>query len=222
MTVRRAAARAVVVALLASDPASAATLTFDDLPHATPVGLEYSTLGVQLSSADPIGAGVSADPADHLQPGESVAPLLFAITAVPSTSTPSLPNKLIGAKYDAMGGLVQCERCGIRIVFLAPNPTEVSFWITDPDSGQSARFFGPDGLIQTATIGSANSDFPEFLSLVDGSGISEVVLTSVPSKGIGLDSLTFGSPVPEPSSGALLFFGLLVLAPGRARRHARC
>jgi hypothetical protein len=144
-----------------------------------------------------------------------VAPFVFAITAVPSTSTPSFPNKVIGAKYDAGGGLVQCERCGIRITFVAPIPTEVSFWITDPDAGQSARFFGPGGLLETMTISPASSAFAEFLGFSDGSGISEILLISAPSVGIGFDSLTFTNPVPEPSSTALLFVGLLVLGAKR-------
>ena len=56
---------------------------------------------------------------------------------VPSSSTASLPNKVIGAKLDAGGGLIQCDRCGIRISFLDPIPRDVSLWITDPDAGQS-------------------------------------------------------------------------------------
>lgn len=195
--------------------ASATTLTFDDLAHGTPLSGEYASLGVIVSSTNPIGAGASADPADSLQPGGSIAPFVFAITAVPSTSTPSLPNKIIGAKYDAGGALVQCERCGIRLTFLAPIPTEVSFWITDPDAGQSAQFFGPGGLLETLTISPASSAFPEFLSFSDGSGISEVLLISAPGVGIGFDSLTFANPVPEPSSSALLLVGFLAFGAKR-------
>ena len=217
----------VIVAMaLPSGDASATTLTFDDLAHGTPLSGEYTTLGVVLSSTAPIGAGASSDPADSLQLGESIAPFVFAVNAVPSTSTPSLPNKIIGAKYDAGGGLIQCERCGIRISFLAPIPTEISFWITDPDAGQSAQFFGLGGVIQTTTISPGSSAFPEFLSFTAASGISEILLISAPSTGIGFDSLSFGNPVPEPGSGALLFLGLLAfgakrIAIGESALHAR-
>ncbi len=208
--------------LLASRGALATTLTFDDVASGTPLSGEYAALGVVLSSTAPIGPGASSDPADSLQPGESVAPFVFAITAVPSTSTPSPPNKIIGAKYDVGGGLTQCDRCGIRITFLAPIPTEVSFWITDPDPGQSAQFFGPGGLLQTTTINPASSAYPEFLSFSDPSGVSEIVLISAPSVGIGFDSLTFTSPVPEPSAAALLLVGLLAFGAKSARpRTAR-
>lgn len=210
----------VTAILLASRGAAATTLTFDNLTSGTPLSGEYASLGVVLSSTAPIGPGASSDPADSLQPGESVAPFVFAITAVPSTSTSSPPNKIIGAKYDTGGGLVQCDRCGIQISFLAPIPTAVSFWITDPDVGQSAQFFGPGGLLQTTTIAASSAD-PQLLSFNDAAGISEIVLISAPSVGIGFDSLTFSSPVPEPGSGAFLLAGLLAFATKRGKASHR-
>jgi hypothetical protein len=202
-------ARVTIVAVLAlvalsAKPRAATLLTFDELPHASPLSTEYSSLGVVFSSTAPIGASVSSDPADSLLPGEAVAPFVFAIVAVPSTSTPSFPNKVIAAKFDAGGSLIQCERCGIRISFLDPIPTEVGFFITDPDGGQSAHFFGTGGPLGSVAIAPASSALPEFVTFSHLGGISEVVLVSAPSVGIGIDSLEFSAAVPEPASGAAL------------------
>jgi hypothetical protein len=210
----------VLAILLAAQCVYATTLiTFDERAHSTPLSTEYSGLGVVLSSTAPIGPGVSPDPADWLHPGEAVAPFVFAIVGVPSTSTPSLPNKIIGAKFDSGGSLIGCERCGIRISFLDPIPTEVSLFITDPDSGQSARFLGPGGLLGAIAIAPASSSFPELVSFSHLGGITEVELVSAPGVGIGFDSLQISAPVPEPAAGSLLAAFALSTAIAKRRRR---
>jgi hypothetical protein len=201
---------ALVLMCLGATAEAATLLSFDELPHALPLSTEYSSLGVIFSSTAPIGASISSDPADSFALGETTAPFVFAIVAVPSTSTPSLPNKIIGAKFDAGGSLVQCERCGIRISFVDPIPTEVSLYITDPDGGQSAQFFGP-----------SSSAFPEFVEFLDLGGISDIVLISRPSVGIGFDSLSFAAPVPEPPETTLVAMALIgwTVAEQRLRRR---
>ena len=221
--IRRAVFQLTVALVLAHNAEATTLITFDSLAHATTLSDEYSELGVILSSTAPLGPELSPDPADSLQPGEAVAPFVFAIVAVPPASTPSIPNKVIGAKYDVGGGLIQCERCGIRITFLDPIPTEVSLFITDADAGQSAQFFGPSGLLDAFTIAPPIDPF-ELMSLTHPSGISEVLLVSAPGLGIGFDSLQFGAPVPEPSSGVLVAFGLVLLSrtPVGRRLTRRC
>lgn len=194
-----------------SESAEAAAMAFDEHPHSTPLSNEYASLGVVFSTIDPIGQGASPDPADHLQPGEAVAPFVLAITAVPSTSTASAPNKVIGAKYDAGGGLIPCDRCGIRILFLDPFPTSVSLWVSDPDAGQTVQFFGVHDLIETVTLLAVHSSVPELVSAADASGISEIRLVSAPSVGVGFDSLSFYIAVPEPSAACLLLAGLVAM-----------
>src|SRR5262249_34031393 len=101
---------AVISAFTAQLPAANAStlLTFDQFAHATALSTEFKGLGVVLGSTAPLGPTLSPDPADSLQPGQSVAPFVFAIVAVPSASTPTPPNKVIGAVWDAGGGLLQC------------------------------------------------------------------------------------------------------------------
>jgi hypothetical protein len=199
--------------------ATAATIDFDDVTSGTALSGEYSSIGVILSSTAPIGPLVSSDPADSLTPGQQVAPFVFAITAVPSTSTPTLPNKVIGAMYDSDGSLMPCERCGIRITFLAPLPTEVSLWISDPDSGQTANFLRGGNLLHAEIISPPTSAYPQLVTFVDSAGISEVTLVSRPSVGIGFDHLSFEKPVAEPERVTLvLALALLLWIALRGRR----
>jgi hypothetical protein len=206
-----AALTALAIALLSGD-SRAITLEFDEFAHGTALSAEFAASGVILESTAPIGPGASSDPADSLQPGESVAPFVFAVVAVPSSSTSSVPNKIIGAKFDSGGGLIQCERCGIRITFTGPLPQDVSLWVSDPDAGQTVEFFGTSGLLATEVLSPATSAFPEFVSFSGTTGVREVVLTSAPSVGIGFDTLQFSNFVPEPGLAVLLFPGLAFVA----------
>lgn len=168
-------------------------LSFDALPASTLVSDEFERCDrVVISSTAPIGAGFSSDPADDLHPGEAISPFVVAITAVPTSSTSSLPNKVQATKYDAGGGIVGCSRCGIAIRLLEPLPTQVGLYISDPDSGQTATFSGPGGLLSTLLVVGPSTN-PEFVGFEDPGGISSVVLRSSPSVGIGFDDLTLGA-----------------------------
>jgi hypothetical protein len=121
-------------------------------------------------------------------------------------------------------GLIKRQSCAVIVTFLGPLPAQAGFWVADPDFGQYAEFFGPSGLIATLSVTSTDSGTPFFMGFEDLAGISEVVLHSTAQFGVGLDNLQFGSPVPEPSSAALLSFGVASLAlRGRfsTRLHAR-
>src|SRR5262245_17195181 len=85
------------------DP-DAVVLSFDGFAHGTAIADECGQ-HVILGSTAPIGQEFSADPADSLQPGEAVSPFVATIVAVPASATSSAPNKVIGTKYDAGGGL---------------------------------------------------------------------------------------------------------------------
>ncbi len=148
-------------------------LSFDSFPHATSLSHQFECGdGVILSSTAPIGGSFSTDLADALQPGEAISPFVAAIEAVPSSSTASVPNKVIATKYGAGGELLQCERCGISIRFLDPLPTQVGLWVTDPDAGQTVAFSGSGGALST---------FACPLAGVDSGGGGSVERGSTPS-----------------------------------------
>ncbi len=186
-------------------PAEATVIGFDEFPHATPLSSEFATLGVLFESGEPSGSeSGSTNPNDFLQPGESVSPFVLAINAVPSSSTPSLPNKVIGTKLGAGGGLLAYDAASIIITFLAPIPRIAGLHITDRDAKNNASFYGPAGLLDQQVLGPGTEEHT-FLGFEDPNGISSIVVkTSVPdgggSGGIGVDDVRFGNPVVELDS----------------------
>jgi hypothetical protein len=166
-------------------------ISFDQFAHGTVIGSQFQcSNGVLLASTTQIGEESSPDTADWQLPGQQIAPFVFAIEAVPTTSTSSPPMKVIAGKYGADGALYQCERCGIEVHFLQPLPTKAGLWITDADANQTATFSGPSGLLSTVVVtpGEATGG-PTFVGYQDPNGIVAIVLRSAPSVGIGLDDL---------------------------------
>ncbi len=177
-------------------------LGFDEFAHETFLSTEFAALGVIFGS----------ESHDGLSPPLVGAPFVRVSVAVPTTSTSSLPNKIVGTVVDPNGNLFWCDPCSIVVSFLDPLPTQVGFFVTDPDVGQSARFFGASGLVGTLSVtGGSNSNYPFFFGLEDSGGISRVVLKTVPCCGVGMDDLRFGAPVPEPGTGSLILGGLAIL-----------
>ncbi len=171
----------------------ATTLSFDQFEHGTYLSREFEcSHGVLLGSTAPIGAEISSDPADWYQPGNSVSPFVAAIVAVPASSTPSLPMKVIGTKYGVAGELEQCERCGIMIRFLDPLPRQVGLYVTEADAGQSVLFSSPSGPRVALSTSGPFVGGPSFVGYEDANGVSAVVLRSAQTAGIGVDDLILG------------------------------
>lgn len=188
-------------------------LTFDEFANGTFLSNDFAAQGVVL------GSGPTPD---GLNGGGTPAP--FVATENGPVANASAPNKIVGTINHPLQGLIKCQSCAVVVTFLGPLPTQAGFWVSDPDFGQYAEFFGPSGLIATLSVTGTDSDTPFFMGFEDLAGISEVVLHSTAQFGVGLDNLQFGSPVPEPSSAALLFFGVASLAlRGRfsTRLHGR-
>jgi hypothetical protein len=163
-------------------------LTFDTLAPGSTLSNDFAcSERLILRSTPPLGAELSVDPADWMQPGETVSAFVAAIPAVPESSTSSPPHKVVATKYDVGGGLVPCERCGIALHFIDPLPTKVGLYVTDPKLGQTAMFSGPSGLLGSVVV--AGGRAPEFVGWEDPDGITQLILRSRPSAGIGFDDL---------------------------------
>lgn len=189
-------------------------LTFDEFSNGTFLSGEFAPQGVTL------GSGPTPD---GLNGGGTPAPFVATENEFPS-ATASPPNKVIGTINHPTQGLIKCQSCAVVVTFLSPLPTQAGFWIADPDLGQFAEFFGPSGLVDSLGVTTADSSSPFFVGVEDLGGITEIVLHSTAQLGVGLDNLQFGSPVPEPSSAALVMAGIaLVVFSGRrigSRRFA--
>jgi hypothetical protein len=170
----------------------ATTLSFDEYAGGYMSRDLECTHGVVLGSTPPIGAELSPDPADWFYAGNSVSLFVAAIVAVPATSTPSPPMKIIATKYGAAGNLELCERCGIIVPFLDPLPREVGLYVTEADARQSVLFSGPTGFLAELSTNGPFLGGPSFVGYAHENGISAVVLRSVPTAGIGLDDLIIG------------------------------
>jgi hypothetical protein len=187
-------------------------LMFDQFANGTFLSNDFAAQGVVL------GSGPTPD---GLNGGGTPAPFVATENEFP-LATASAPNKIVGTINHPLQGLIKCQSCAVVVTFLGPLPTQAGFWVADPDFGQFAEFFGPSGLIATLSVTSTNSGAPFFMGFEDLSGISEIVLHSTAQFGVGLDNLQFGAPVPEPSTAALVLFGVASLAlRGRLSTRAR-
>ena len=130
----------------------ATVLNFDNFQSFTFLGTDFAQQGVVLGSTAPLGPQLSSDPADSLQPGEAVSPVVAVETAVPADSTSSPPNRIVGTKYGAGGDVLWCERCGIVMQFPGRFPTKVGFWVSQANQGQTVQFYGPAGPLSTVTV----------------------------------------------------------------------
>jgi len=180
-------------------------LTFDEFANGTFLSNEFAAEGVILGS--------DATP-DALNGGGVPAPFVATENEFP-LATASAPNKIVGTINHPAQGLIKCQSCAVVVTFLNPIPTQVGFWVADPDFGQFAEFFGPSGLLSTLSVTTTNSGSPFFLGFEDPDGVSEVVLHSTAQFGVGLDNLQFGTPVPEPSTAALVLLGIACFARRR-------
>jgi len=203
----------------------ATVLNFDSFQSFTLLGTDFAQQGIVLGSTAPLGPQLSPDPADSLQQGEAVSPVVAVETAVPADSTSSPPNRIIGTKYGAGGEILWCERCGIVIQFPGRFPTKVGFWVSQANQGQTVQFYGPGGILWTFSVGPTAGP-PQWVGYHDPAGITRVVLTSAPSVGIGLDDLTFGEFVTHYSTipgacGLLGTEGLLLTVATRLLKRLR-
>lgn len=199
-------------------------LSFDEFTHGTYLSTEFASLGVILESGEPLGPTLTPNPADWLPPGGSVAPFVWVSIDVYNGNAASLPNLVFPAVYVAPDDLVHCGGCRIIVSFLDPLPTQVGLYIADADIGQTAAFSGPNGLLYTGVADPScctGSGDKFFVGFEDPLGISSVVLTPTPSGGLGLDDLRFGSPIPEPSTAALVMIGLIALGVVSPRHNRR-
>jgi len=160
------------IAIADFDPATT-LLTFDEFAHGTYLSTEFASLGVILSSGEPLGPTLTSNPADWMPPGGSVSPFVWVSIDVYNGNAASLPNLVFGTLYAAPGYLVGCS-CRIVVDFLDPIPTQVGLYIADADPGQTAEFSGPGGLLYTA-VSNATDKF--YAGFEDPQGISRVVLT---------------------------------------------
>jgi hypothetical protein len=177
-------------------------LSFDEFPNGTFLSNEFP--GVVFRSGDTPTTGTIES-----------SPFVATENEFPN-ATHSSPNKIVGAIGDPP---TKCQSCAIVVTFLDPIPTQVAFWVSDPDFGQFAEFSGPGGLLGTLSVTSQDSGTPFFMGFEDASGILSVTVHTVGSFGVGIDDLQFGTPVPEPSTALLLFGGLIGLSI-RRRRNA--
>lgn len=192
------------------------TINFENLPTDAPMFIALAPYWMVIESQGPIGSSASSDPADSLQPGESVSHLTEVINTPFPNSTPSPPQKLIATKFGADGQVIQCNRCGLELLFGAPFPIEVGLYVTDVDAGQKVEFFGPRGLLYTQITRDSNPPGRyEFAGIRDPAGIVRVVLTSRAGVGIGVDNIMItrdpAAVNAAKSCGLLGFEGLLPL-----------
>jgi len=183
-------------------------LNFDAFPNGTFLSIEFA--GVLLSSGDtPSLSNSSPFVATESAAGAQQTGSQFG--------TISKPNKIVGAIGSSLDSVVKCQPCAVVVTFMDPLPTQVGFWVSDPDFGQFAEFSGPIGLLSTLSVTSHDSGTPFFIGFEDANGISQVAMHSVQSFGVGIDDLQFGTPIPEPSTALLVACGLVGLAVRRRR-----
>jgi hypothetical protein len=200
----------LIIPIWSGTAASITPADFD--PGATLI--DFDSVSGYLDGSE-FGAGLRLRSGPGVEPAENAVPADFVKieTEFPHAMA-SPPNKISGAQL-VDGSIIGCKFCAIVIEF-DQLQYQVGFWVTDPDNGQFAEFYGPGGLIAVETVAGANSDFPFFIGYEDAGGISRVEVHSVTWLGLGIDNLTF-SAIPEPSTGLLLGLGLAALAT--RRRH---
>ncbi|HVP29852.1 MAG TPA: PEP-CTERM sorting domain-containing protein [Myxococcota bacterium] len=180
-------------------------LTFDEFANGTFLSNEFAAQKVVF------GSGPTPD---GLNGGGTPAPFVAIENEFP-LATASAPNKIIGTIEHPLQGLIKCGSCAVVATLLGPIPTQVGFWVSDPDLGQFAEFFGPSGLLATITVTTGNSGAPFFIGFEDSGGINQIILHSTAGFGVGLDNFQFGAPVPEPSTAALALLGLVTVGAAR-------
>lgn len=198
-----------------------ALLPMTDASADGPIGASDFDPGSTTINFDAVSGfldGSEFGPGIHLRSGTGVAPAEDAIPAdyvTTNTEFPSAmsspPHNIRGAAEALDGSLLECKFCSIIVEFDVPR-AQVGLWVTDPDNGQVAAFFGPAGSLAALTLTSANSGTAAFLGYEASGGISRVEVRTIPWLGVGIDDLTFSQPIPEPSTALLLGLGVLALA----------
>jgi hypothetical protein len=181
---RLASLFAIVLILLATQAradTATYTLNFDSFSDSTPLTTQYTSLGITLSEATVISAGISLNEFDF--PPHSGTNVVFD-DGSPITLAFSFPTSFVGAYFTYLQPLT-VDAYGSGGQLLASSTS--AFSANDVSSGNPPN---------------------EFLS-VSAPDIADVTITASPTgSSFTMDDLTFTEQVPEPETLALLAIGI--------------